>query len=120
MKNLLLCFLLVPFVLIGQTINKVDEYGKKQGLWLKKHKNGNLRYKGEFKDDKPQGLFFHYYKSGELQVEKEYFHNGKAVATHFFYKDGVCLFPSTIVRVLLFIPYSGSLCPETGFAPTLG
>ena len=28
-------------------------------------------------------------------------------------------FPSTIVRVLLFIPYSGSLFPETGFAPTL-
>ena len=88
MRKLLLYLLLVPSIALSQTINQVDENGKKQGIWSKNHKNGKLRYKGEFKDDKAQGLFFFYYTSGELHVEKEFFHNGEAAATHFFYKDG--------------------------------
>ena len=86
MKKLLLFVLLLPFISISQTINEVDDNGNKQDIWSKNHKNGNIRYKGRFKNDKPQGLFFYYYESGELQVEKEFFHNGEAAATYFFIK----------------------------------
>ena len=88
MRTLLLYFFLIPFFSISQTINSIDAYGNKQGVWSQHYPNGNIRYKGQFEDNIPQGLFFYYYESGELQAEKEFFHKGKAVATHFFYKDG--------------------------------
>ena len=31
---------------------------------------------------------FYFIKSGEIQAEKKFFHNGKAAATHIFYKEG--------------------------------
>ena len=73
MKRLVLFFSLLPFISISQGINKLDDNGEKTGLWAKKYQNGNLRYKGQFKDGSPQGLFFYYYESGEIKVEKEFF-----------------------------------------------
>ena len=84
----LLFLLLTPYFCIAQVMNKIDENGKKQGDWSKKHKNGEVRYKGQFKDNVPQGLFLYYYKTGELQIEKKFFNNGEATAAHFFYKNG--------------------------------
>ena len=87
MKQFLLYLLLMPFFSISQTINEIDKDGEKQGIWSKNYKNKNVRYKGQFKDDKPKGLFFYYYDSGELKAEKEFFHDGAAATTHLFYKD---------------------------------
>ena len=59
----------------------------KQGVWSKKYKNGNIRYKGQFQNDKPQGLFSIIIIIVEnYKPTKEFFHNGEAAATHFFYK----------------------------------
>ena len=60
----------------------------KQGLWKKTYDNGNIRYKGNFIDDKADGIFYYYYKSGELKLEKEFFHSGSAAATYVYYKNG--------------------------------
>ena len=79
--------LFLPFLVVSQEINTVDKNGQKQGAWLKYYNNGNLKYQGQFKDNKAYGLFFYFYNTGELKAEKEFFHNGEAAATHFFYKD---------------------------------
>ena len=74
MKNIFLYICIIPIVCVSQTINEIDSNGNKQGVWSKYYKNGNLRYKGQFRNDKPEGLFFYYYDTGELKVEKEFFH----------------------------------------------
>ena len=68
MKSFFIVILIIPFISIGQTINIIDDQGKKQGSWYKYYNNGNIKYKGQFKDDVPQGLFFYYYNSGELRT----------------------------------------------------
>ena len=88
MKKLLLFLMLIPFLGFTQAVNEVDANGLKQGVWEKTFDNGNLRYKGQFKNNNPQGIFMYYYDSGELQAEKEFFHSGTAAATHIFYKNG--------------------------------
>ena len=87
MKKLILLLILIPFSSFSQRINEVDATGKKQGVWEKNYEGGELRYKGQFKNDIPNGLFYYYYPSGELQAEKEFFHNGTVAATHIFYKN---------------------------------
>ena len=49
MKKIVL-LLFIPFFLFGQTINKKDVFGNKQGYWEKKYKNGSIRYSGNFID----------------------------------------------------------------------
>ena len=72
MKNFFIVFFLIPLFSIAQKINTVDEYGKRQGLWLKKYEHGSIRYKGIFQDDKPKGLFYYYYETEELRAKKQY------------------------------------------------
>ena len=78
MKHLTLLLLLFPLLALSQDINNVDINGYKQGKWLKKHNNGNIKYKGQFTDDKPFGLFYYFYENGKLKAEKKFFHNGQA------------------------------------------
>ena len=55
-------------VSFGQTINKKDSQGQKQGVWKKPYKNNAaFQYVGQFKDDKPYGVFTYYYESGNIQ-----------------------------------------------------
>ena len=82
MRFLLFFLLIFSFFCSAQNINQIDSNGMKQGVWKKTYDNGNLRYKGNFKNDNPEGIFYYYYKSGELQLEKEFFHNGLAAATY--------------------------------------
>ena len=88
MRFLLFFLLIFSFFCSAQNINQIDSKGKKQGLWKKTYDNGNIRYKGNFIDDKADGIFYYYYKSGELQLEKEFFHSGSAAATYVYYKNG--------------------------------
>ena len=69
-------FFLIPFLSISQSINYVDNFGMKQGMWQKKYNNGNVRYVGFFKDNKETGLFRYFYEDGSLKLEKIFFHNG--------------------------------------------
>lgn len=48
--------------------NFVDASGLKQGLWNGLHSNGNVRYEGNFKDDKPIGIFKYYDNYGNLST----------------------------------------------------
>ncbi len=63
------------FILIstyGFTQNQTDDQGRKQGKWSKKHKNGTLRYEGQFTNDKEIGEFKFYDKKGKLVSTRSY------------------------------------------------
>ena len=46
----------------GDTINRVDAKGQKQGLWKKYYSNDTLFSKGIYKDGKHTGTFLTFYK----------------------------------------------------------
>lgn len=70
-KNTLsLLLFLISMVSFAQ--NLTDGKGLKQGKWSKKHSNGELRYEGEFKDDKEVGTFKFYDKKGRLISIRSY------------------------------------------------
>ena len=68
--------------------NFIDNNVLKEGNWEVKYDDGKTKYIGAFKDGVEQGLFKFYYNSGEIKATKEFFHKGKASATHIFYKNG--------------------------------
>lgn len=87
MKTILSIFFLIFTTLsYSQDINKTDAKGKKQGEWMKTHPNGNIRYKGQFKDDKPYGTFNYYYENGKTSVVMNY--DGDIARTIAFYEEG--------------------------------
>ena len=49
----------------GSIINYIDINKKKQGKWIKKYSNGNVRYEGFFTNDIPSGTFKYYYDDGK-------------------------------------------------------
>ena len=87
-KNIFFIFFVVIPILSFSQENFIDEFGRKQGKWTAKYDNGTIRYKGDFKDDKPQGIFYFYYDNGNLHITQDFFHDGSAAATHIYYKNG--------------------------------
>ena len=69
MKKLVFLLFFSPFILLCQISNQLDDNGNRQGNWLKYHENGNVKYKGQFKDNKPYAIFYYYYDTGELKIE---------------------------------------------------
>ena len=69
------------------TINQTDESGLKQGHWEKRYPNGNIQYKGNFKDNKPVGLIKRYNQEGTLIAEMDYIESSKKVYTKLYYKS---------------------------------
>lgn len=49
----------------GSVINYFDINKKKQGKWVKKYDNGQIRYEGFFTNDQPSGTFTYYYENGK-------------------------------------------------------
>jgi len=85
-KIFLVTLLLSGLAVFSQEGNKSDAKGQKQGEWKKYHKNGMLRYVGNFINDKPVGEFKYYYDTGNIQSKMDH----KAGASYFiaFYKTG--------------------------------
>lgn len=89
-KNILLIFLLFCYCSFGQ--NKIDEKGRKQGLWEKTHpKSKAIQYKGQFKDDKPIGTFYYYYPSKSLQAVIKHDSKSTRSSASFYHETGVLL-----------------------------
>ncbi len=89
-------FSIILLVLIATTanaqadtvFNQTDDHGLKQGYWKKSYSNGNLRYKGFFKDDSPQGELRRYYESGAIQAILIFGEDGEHTKARMFYEDG--------------------------------
>ncbi len=87
-RHILLAFLALSTVAIyaqddKDKFNQKDAQGRKQGKWRKFHRNGNLRYIGQFKDDKPVGKFMYYYEDGRPFTIIEHRAKGVSYATSF-------------------------------------
>src|SRR5436190_23763750 len=75
--KLILIFFLTQFVFIstaqtfnvfkGDTINRTDKKGLKQGLWKKYYSNDTLFSEGVYKNNIHTGIFKTYYKTGKPQ-----------------------------------------------------
>lgn len=56
----------------SSVLNRVDRDGLKQGHWVVRYKNGQIKYDGYFKDGKPYGLMHRYYSFGRLKAQLRY------------------------------------------------
>lgn len=101
---LLLATLLFAITVMAQDFNQTDSKGRRQGPWRDFYPSGQLRYEGQFKNDKCKGTFRYYDeqgnlkatnefdKSGEKALNKTYAANGRMIATGYYVnqkKNGV-------------------------------
>ncbi len=68
--------------------NQTDARNLKQGWWKKSYSNGNLMYKGFFKDDKPVGEMQRYYETGARRAVLFYDNKSECAHARLFYADG--------------------------------
>ena len=87
----LLSVLLIFFISLGHTVgqsnsefNLKNDKDQKVGEWKGYHKDGSLRYKGQFENDKPYGTFRHYFTEGKVQSILIYKTPSVAYATHYY------------------------------------
>ncbi len=94
MNRFLLFFLLFPpSVIICQnvdndTINQVDEKGRKQGFWIKRDDAGSKIHEGRFNDDYPTGKFTYFYKKGEIRNISYFSNKGQNAKMTSYFPDG--------------------------------
>lgn len=74
--------LLISNQMFAQADNTTDENGLKQGYWVKKDKNGKVKYRGQFKDGVPYGKFKYYNSTGAIVSVLEYQSPDSVLATH--------------------------------------
>ncbi|MFC2100491.1 LytTR family transcriptional regulator DNA-binding domain-containing protein [Bacteroidota bacterium] len=86
---ILLCFVsLIAQQTSSDTINQLDDSGKKQGYWVKYHEEGQKKYEGYFKNDIPIGMFRYYYSDGSLRAVSNFYNQGQDNWTTTFHKNG--------------------------------
>lgn len=91
--SLALVLVLCGFIsLVAFSQNKVDDNGRKQGLWSKTDKSGKKIYEGSFKDDYEIGVFNYYFEDGKtIKAKTEYSDKGRFANTKLFNKEGIVI-----------------------------
>ena len=72
----------------GQTRNRRDAAGRKQGYWEAVDHRGALVYSGYFTDDRPVGEMKRYYPTGGVRVAMHYTAKSDTVRARFFWQSG--------------------------------
>ena len=72
----------------GDTINKLDSKGLKQGVWMKFDKNNKRTSEGKFLNNVRIGKFKSFNEDGKLQAERTYGLDGKKSRMTVFYDGG--------------------------------
>jgi len=80
--------LLFSIAALSQSINQVDDLGQKQGKWIKTYQNGNTRYEGQFRNDKPYGTFTFYYEAGAVKAVNRFSDDGLIAEAQTFHPNG--------------------------------
>ena len=70
------------------TYNKTDKHGRRQGKWIEYHDNGQIRYKGQFKNNEPIGEFLYYSEAGTLIAKNKYQKNTDVTENEIYSSDG--------------------------------
>jgi antitoxin component YwqK of YwqJK toxin-antitoxin module len=88
-KQSILLFLSFLFSIssFSQSINQVDELGQKHGKWIKTYQNGNTRYEGQFRNDKPYGTFTYYYEGGQVKAINKFSDDGVIAESQTFHSN---------------------------------
>ncbi|MFZ1689133.1 MAG: toxin-antitoxin system YwqK family antitoxin, partial [Flavobacteriales bacterium] len=68
--------------------NASDAQGRKQGPWSKNWPNGQKRYAGQFKDDKPQGEFKYWTEDGLVSSIQVFAADGNTSRAQHFHPSG--------------------------------
>jgi hypothetical protein len=68
--------LLFPAWAFGQSVNGLDERGKKHGAWRKMDANGKPIYEGTFYHDEPTGPFTYYHPNGKIKAQSFFWKQG--------------------------------------------
>jgi len=71
----------------GTIINYIDINKKKQGKWIKKYSNGNVRYEGFFTNDLPSGTFNYFYENGKKKSVLVY-NDDRSSKVEMFWESG--------------------------------
>ena len=93
-RNLLMVIsgLLLSAGMSGQSTdtlwNQTDSQGLRQGYWKKSYPDGNLIYKGFFKDGKPVGKMDRFYENGTRRAELVYPQGTDFTYATIFYRTG--------------------------------
>lgn len=70
-------------------LNRTDAQGRKQGPWERTWaESTQLRYTGQFKDDKPVGSFVHYSTKGEVESRIDHYPGSNAAHGRHFHPNG--------------------------------
>ena len=73
----------------GSDINQKDAQGHKQGPWQRTWaESSQLRYTGQFKDDKPVGNFVYYSTSGTVESRIDHYPGSNAAHGRHFHPNG--------------------------------
>ena len=93
MKHILVfLFLMFPIFFLAQTINQLDDNGKRHGVWKKHFDNTNIvRYEGQFNHGKEIGLFKFYKninKEAVLTATKQFNKTDNITEVTFFASNG--------------------------------
>jgi antitoxin component YwqK of YwqJK toxin-antitoxin module len=72
----------------GDTVNVRDVNNKRQGVWVKFNKAGNVIEKGKYINNKKEGIWMGYYPSGKIKHEITYKKNRPDGPAKFYYENG--------------------------------
>jgi antitoxin component YwqK of YwqJK toxin-antitoxin module len=75
----------------GDTINRTDSNGKKQGLWKKYYKNDTLFSEGVYKNGVHTGTFRTYYRNGKPQSILNFRGTSETSFAELFFEDGTIM-----------------------------
>lgn len=73
---------------VCQQFNVTDSKGRRQGEWKDYYPNGQVRYEGQFKNDKCIGTFRYYDEQGNLQATNEFNKSGDRALNKTFASNG--------------------------------
>lgn len=82
-----LLFLLLP-VNAQENINILDANGQRQGEWIGLYENGNIRYHGQFLNDKPVNELKRYFEKGGLMAIMQYSIDNDTVSVTLYHPNG--------------------------------
>ena len=70
------------------SLNKTDTEGRRQGHWTGRYPNGNVLYKGFFRDDYPEGELKRYYENQVINSVMIFSGKGREAEATIYYPDG--------------------------------
>ena len=68
--------------------NQTDENGWKQGWWKKYYPNGQVLYKGYFRDNRPEGIMLRFYDDGKLRASLIHAKSSGKTYASLYFKNG--------------------------------